>query len=128
VILAETLADDPVGPMVREGDDRWANIVRWTLNALVLAEAARVDSHTVDQARRDSVDPQLRRLLGLEGDTGRRLGLADDWAYRAIHQVGSYGEIFDRNLGPATPLKLERGRNALWNADKPGQLYAPPLR
>jgi general L-amino acid transport system substrate-binding protein len=128
VILVETLADDPVGPMVREGDDRWANVVRWTLNALILAEAAKVDSRTVDQARRDSVDPQLRRLLGLDGDTGRRLGLADDWAYKAIRQVGSYGEIFDRNLGPDTPLKLERGRNALWTADKPGQIYAPPLR
>jgi general L-amino acid transport system substrate-binding protein len=128
VILAETLADDPVGPMVREGDDRWANVVRWTLNALILAEAAKVDSRTVDQARKDSVDPQLRRLLGLDDDTGRRLGLADDWAYKAIRQVGSYGEVFERNLGPSSPLKLERGRNALWSADKPGQLYAPPLR
>lgn len=128
VILAETLADDPVGPMVREGDDRWANVVRWTLNALILAEAAKVDSRTVDQARQDSVDPQLRRLLGLDGDTGRRLGLADDWAYKAIRQVGSYGEIFERNLGQGSELKLDRGRNALWNADKPGQIYAPPLR
>jgi general L-amino acid transport system substrate-binding protein len=128
MILAETLADDPVGPMVREGDDRWANVVRWTLNALILAEAAKVDTRTVDEARKDSVDPQLRQLLGLEGDTGRRLGLADDWAYKTIRQVGSYGEIFDRNLGPMTPLKLDRGRNALWTADKPGQIYAPPLR
>ncbi len=128
VILTETLADDPVGPMVREGDDRWANVVRWTLDALILAEAAKVDSRTVDQARQDSVDPQLRRLLGLDGDTGRRLGLAGDWAYKAIRQVGSYGEIFDRNLGPDTALKLDRGRNALWTDDKPGQIYAPPLR
>jgi general L-amino acid transport system substrate-binding protein len=128
VIVPETLADDPVGPMVREGDDRWANIVRWTLNALILAEAGNVDSRSVDQARQDSVDPQVRRLLGLEGEAGRRLGLADDWAYKAIRQVGSYGEIFERNLGPNSPLKLERGRNALWTADKPGQIYAPPLR
>jgi general L-amino acid transport system substrate-binding protein len=128
VILSETLADDPVGPMVREGDDRWANVVRWTLNALILAEAAKVDSRTVDEARKDSVDPQLRRLLGLDGDTGRRLGLADDWAYKAIRQVGSYGEVFERNLGQSSPLKMDRGRNALWNADKPGQIYAPPLR
>jgi general L-amino acid transport system substrate-binding protein len=128
VILAETLVDDPSGPMVREGDDRWANVVRWTLNALILAEAGNLDSHTVDEARRDTVDPQLRRLLGLEGETGRRLGLADDWAYKAIRQVGSYGEMFDRNLGPGTSLNLERGRNALWTADKPGQIYAPPLR
>jgi general L-amino acid transport system substrate-binding protein len=128
MILAETLADDPVGPMVREGDDRWANVVRWTLNALILAEAAKVDSRTVDQARKDSVDPQLRRLLGLDDDTGRRLGLADDWAYKAIRQVGSYGEMFERNLGQGSELKLDRGRNALWNADKPGQIYASPLR
>lgn len=128
VILAETLADDPVGPMVRQGDDRWADVVRWTLNAMILAEAAKVDSHTVDQARHDSVDPQVRQLLGLEGDDGRRLGLADDWAYKVIRQVGSYGEVFERNLGAMSPLKLERGRNALWNADKPGQIYAPPLR
>jgi general L-amino acid transport system substrate-binding protein len=128
VILAETLADDPVGPMVREGDARWANVVRWTLNAMILAEAAKVDSRTVDDARKDSVDPQLRRLLGLDGDTGRRLGLADDWAYKAIRQVGSYGEVFERHLGQSSPLKMDRGRNALWNADKPGQIYAPPLR
>jgi general L-amino acid transport system substrate-binding protein len=128
VILAETLADDPVGPMVREGDDRWANVVRWTLNAMILAEAAKVDSRTVDEARRESVDPQLRQLLGLEGETGRRLGLADDWAYKAIRQVGSYGEVFERNLGQSSPLKMDRGRNALWNADKPGQIYASPLR
>ena len=128
VILAETLADDPTGPMVREGDDRWANVVRWTLNAMILAEAAKVDSRTVDQARQDSVDPQLRHLLGLEGDSGRRLGLADDWAYKAIRQVGPYGEVFERHLGQGGPLKLDRGRNALWSADKPGQIYAPPLR
>jgi general L-amino acid transport system substrate-binding protein len=102
--------------------------VRWTLNALILAEAAKVDSRTVDQARQDSVDPQLRRLLGLDGDTGHRLGLTGDWAYKVIRQVGSYGEVFDRNLGPSSPLKLDRGRNALWTADKPGQIYAPPLR
>ena len=128
VILGETLADDPVGPMVRQGDDRWADVVRWTLNALILAEAAKVDSRTVDQARQDTVDPQLRRLLGLEGDAGRRLGLADDWGYKVIRQVGAYGEVFDRNLGPTSPLKLDRGRNALWTAEKPGQIYAPPLR
>jgi general L-amino acid transport system substrate-binding protein len=95
---------------------------------MILAEAAKVDSRTVDEARSESVDPQLRQLLGLEGETGRRLGLADDWAYRTIRQVGSYGEVFERNLGQSSPLKMDRGRNALWNADKPGQIYAPPLR
>jgi general L-amino acid transport system substrate-binding protein len=128
VILGETLGDDPVGPMVREGDDRWADIVRWTLAALVRAEADKIGSANVDQVRSDSVDPEVRRLLGVEGDLGRRLGLADDWAYRVIRQVGAYDEIFERNLGPDTELKLDRGRNALWNAEKPGQLYAPPFR
>ena len=128
VILTETLADEPFGPAVRVGDERWANAVRWTLNALILAEASKLSAKTVDAARRDSVDPQVRLLLGAEGETGRRLGLADDWAYRAIRQVGAYDEMFDRNLGLNTELKLGRGRNALWNADKPGQLYAPPIR
>jgi general L-amino acid transport system substrate-binding protein len=127
-VLAESIADEPLGPMVRDGDDHWADMVRWTLNALILAEQAKLNARTVEAARHDSVDPQTRRLLGVEGEAGRRLGLGDDWAYRAIRQVGSYDEIFDRNLGPNTPLKLERGRNALWTADKPGQLYAPPLR
>jgi general L-amino acid transport system substrate-binding protein len=125
-ILSDTLADDPLGLMVREGDDRWADVVRWTLNALVLAEADKLTSGNVEQARQDSVDPDVRRLLGLEGEAGRRLGLDNDWALRAIALVGAYGQIFDRNLG--APLKLERGRNALWTADRPGLLYAPPLR
>jgi general L-amino acid transport system substrate-binding protein len=128
VILTETLAEDPIGPMVREGDDRWADVVRWTLNALILAEDSRLTSATVEIARVDSVDPQTRRLLGAEGEAGRRLGLSGDWAFHAIRQVGAYNEIFERNLGPGTPLKLERGRNALWNAAPPGLLYAPPLR
>jgi general L-amino acid transport system substrate-binding protein len=128
VVLAEVLADEPLGPVVRQGDDAWADIVRWTLNALILAEQSKLKARDVEAARKDSVDAPTRRLLGAEGETGRRLGLADDWAYHAIRQVGAYDEIFDRNLGAETPLKLERGRNALWTADKPGQLYAPPLR
>jgi len=128
VILSETIADEPLGPVVRDGDDHWADIVRWTLNALILAEQFKLTARTVEDARANSGDPRIRRLLGLEGEAGRRLGLADLWAYRAIRQVGAYDEVFERNLGPKTPLKLERGRNALWTADKPGQLYAPPLR
>jgi general L-amino acid transport system substrate-binding protein len=128
IILSETIADEPLGPVVRDGDDHWADIVRWTLNALVLAEQLKLSARTVEDARASAGDPQIRRLLGLEGDAGRRLGLADPWAYRAIRQVGAYDEIFERNLGPKTALTLERGRNALWTAEKPGQLYAPPLR
>ena len=127
-ILRETIADEPLGPVVRDDDERWADVVRWTLNALILAEQAQLNSKLVEGALKDSVDPSIRRLLGAEGDTGKRLGLNPDWAYRAIRQVGSYDEIFDRDLGPATALKLERGRNALWSADKPGQIWAPPLR
>ncbi len=128
VILNETLADEPLGPVVRHGDERWADVVRWTLNAMILAEQSKLNSRDVEDARQNSVEPQVRRLLGLEGDAGRRLGLADDWAFKVIRQVGAYDEVFERHLGLNTPLKMERSRNALWNADKPGQLYAPPLR
>ncbi len=128
VILTEVLADEPLGPVVRDGDDHWADIVRWTLNAMILGEAAKLSAKDVEASRRDSVDPPTRRLLGVEGEGGRRLGLADDWAFHVIRQVGTYDEMFERNLGPNTALKLERGRNALWNAEKPGMMYAPPLR
>ena len=127
-VLDEVIADEPLGLVVREDDPRWADVVRWTLNALVLAEQAKLNSRDVDTAKADSVDSPTRRLLGADGDIGRRLGLNPDWAYRAIRQVGAYDEIFDRNLGPSTPLKLDRGRNALWDGDKPGLLWAPPLR
>lgn len=127
-VLSEVIADEPLGLVVREDDPRWAEVVRWTLNALVLAEQAKLNSREVETAKADSVDAPTRRLLGADGDTGRRLGLTADWAYRAIRQVGSYDEIFDRNLGLHTPLKLNRGRNALSDADKPGLLWAPPLR
>jgi general L-amino acid transport system substrate-binding protein len=127
-VLAEVIADEPLGLVVREDDARWTDIVRWTLNALVLAEEARLTSREIERAKTDSVDGPTRRLLGADGDTGRRLGLNADWAYRTIRQVGSYDEIFDRNLGLHTPLKLDRGRNAPWGADKPGLLWAPPLR
>ena len=119
---------EPIGPVVRQGDERWADVVRWTLNAMILAEQSKLNSRDVEDARQNSVEPQVRRLLGVEGDAGRRLGLADDWAFKVIRQVGAYDEVFERHLGANTPLKMERGRNALWNADKPGQLYAPPLR
>jgi general L-amino acid transport system substrate-binding protein len=127
-LLSEVIADEPLGLVVREDDARWADVVRWTLNALVLAEQAKLNSRDVDAAKSDSVDAATRRLLGADGDTGRRLGLSPDWAYRAVRQVGSYDEIFDRNLGAHAPLKLDRGRNALSDAEKPGLLWAPPLR
>ena len=127
-LLPELGAKAPLGPVVREGDDGWRAIVGWTLNSLILAEDLGVTSTTAAEARRDSPDPEIRRLLGTEGAYGRLLGLRTDWAYRAITQVGNYGELFARNLGPDTPLQLDRGRNALWNARTPGLLYAPPMR
>jgi general L-amino acid transport system substrate-binding protein len=119
------IADEPLGLIVREDDERWADIVRWTLNALISAEDLSVKAQDSDDLRRNSNNPALRRLLGVDGEFGRRIGLSDDWSYRAIRQVGNYGEVFQRDLAG---LGLERGRNALWNAEMPGQLYAPALR
>ncbi|HUO21622.1 MAG TPA: amino acid ABC transporter substrate-binding protein [Caulobacteraceae bacterium] len=124
-ILPGFIADEPLGLMVREDDSRWADIVRWTLNALVLAEDLGVTSANAEGLRRDTANPLIRRLLGAEGEYGQRMGLAADWSYRAIRQVGDYGEIYQRNLAG---LNLPRGRNALWDAADPGQLYAPPMR
>jgi general L-amino acid transport system substrate-binding protein len=125
LILPGFIADEPLGLMVAEDDGRWAEIVRWTLNALVLAEDLKVGSANAEQLRKSSDNPAIRRLLGVDGEFGRRLGLADDWSFRAIRQGGDYGEIFERNLAP---LGLERGRNALWDADRPGLIHAPPMR
>jgi general L-amino acid transport system substrate-binding protein len=125
VILPGFIADEPLGLIVREDDERWADIVRWTLNALILAEDLSVGSQNAEDLRRHSSNPAIRRLLGVDGEFGRRLGLSEDWSYRAIRQVGDYGEIFQRNLNG---LGLVRGRNALWDSSQPGQLYAPPMR
>lgn len=128
VILPETVSKEPFGPMVREGDPAWLDIVQWTLFALVLADEFKLTSDTVEAARRDNPDPEVRRLLGAEGAYGPLLGLRTDWAFLVIERVGSYGEVFDRNLGLGSPLKLDRGLNAVWNAETPGLLYAPPMR
>jgi general L-amino acid transport system substrate-binding protein len=124
-VLPGYIADEPLGLIVREDDERWSDIVRWTLNALILAEDLSLTTQNAETLRRTSSNPAIRRLLGVEGEFGRRLGLNEDWSYRAIRQVGDYGEIFQRNL---SGLGLERGRNALWNASSPGQIYAPPMR
>lgn len=128
VILPEVISKEPLGPVVRQGDNQWGDIVRWTLYALILAEEHGVTQANVDQMRKTSTDPEVRRLLGVEGGFGRMLGLDDAWAYRAIKAVGNYGEIFNRNVGPGSPLKLDRGLNALWSAPRPGLMYAPPMR
>lgn len=126
VILPDAISKEPLGPLVRQNDPVWTDVVRWTLYALILAE-----EHGVTKANAKTMktagDPEARRLLG-EGDYGAKLGLDADWAYRAIVAGGNYGEIFDREIGSGSALKLERGLNALWNAPRPGLLYAPPLR
>ena len=127
VILPVGAVMQPLGPVVRGQDQQWTHITRWTLNALIMAEELGVTSKGVEQARKTSAVPEARRLLGAEPGFGQMLGLDDGWAYRAIGQVGNYGEIFERNIGTQSPLKLERGLNALWSAPRPGLLYSPPL-
>lgn len=127
-LLPEAISKEPLGPVVRQGDPGWTDVVRWTLNALILAEEGGVTAENAQRLRRDGADPDVRRLLGAEGDYGRMLGLDADWALRAIRAVGNYGEVFERNLGAGSALRLERGQNALWNASRPGLLYSPPMR
>jgi len=124
-ILPDVVAKEPLGPAVRKGDDGWFALVRWTHFAMLLAEEAGVTSANVDDQVRSEI-PATRRLLGSEGDQGEALGLSKDWAYRIIKSVGNYGEVFERNVGQASPLKLPRGYNALWRDG--GLQYAPPIR
>jgi general L-amino acid transport system substrate-binding protein len=126
VILPEVVSKEPLGPAVRRGDDEWFQIVRWSLFAMLEAEEMGLTQATVDQARAGSKDPGVQRLLGTSEDTGKLLGLDKEWAYRIVKGVGNYGESFERNLGPATPLALPRGVNRLWS--KGGLMYAPPVR
>ena len=126
VVLPEVISKEPLGPVVRQGDDGWFNIVRWTLFAQLEAEEMGVTSANVDDMKANSTNPGVKRLVGTEDNAGERLGLAADWSYNVVKQVGNYGEMFDRNVGPNTPLAISRGLNALWS--KGGLQYAPPLR
>jgi general L-amino acid transport system substrate-binding protein len=110
---------------VRQGDDAWLNIAKWTLFALVSAEEFGVTSANVKEMA-GSDNPNIRRLLGAEGTFGKDLGLADDWVVKVVTAVGNYGEMFERNIGATSPLGIKRGVNALWNAG--GLQYAPPIR
>jgi general L-amino acid transport system substrate-binding protein len=126
VILPELISKEPLGPSVRRGDDEFFAIVKWVVFALIEAEEYGITQANVDQLKASSQDPVVQRILGTSEDTGKLLGLDKDWAYRAIKAVGNYGEIFERNVGPKTALKLPRGANNLWN--KGGFMYAPPVR
>ncbi|VFU10304.1 amino-acid transporter subunit; periplasmic-binding component of ABC superfamily [Methylocella tundrae] len=125
VVLPEIISKELLGPAVRQGDDPWFNLVKWVNFAMVDAEELGVTSKNVDEKAK-SERPEIRRLLGFEGNFGEGLGLGADWAYRIIKHVGNYGEVFDRNLGEGSPLKIKRGINALWT--KGGLQYAPPIR
>ena len=125
VILPERVSKEPLGPFVRRGDEQWAAIAKYVLTAWIAAEELGVTRANAE-AMRASTDPDIRRLLGTEPGLGKALGLDEDWASRAIRAVGNYGESFDRNLGKDSPIKLERGLNALWS--KGGLLYPLPLR
>jgi general L-amino acid transport system substrate-binding protein len=129
VILAKTISKEPLGPVVRGcaagDDDRWLEVIRWTLFAMLEAEELGVTSANVDELRVNSKIPSIRRLLGVEGEMGKQLGLPDDWSYNIIKLVGNYAEIFERNLGSGTRLNIPRGLNALWKDG--GLQYAMPI-
>lgn len=126
MVLPEVISKEPLGPVVRHGDDQWLDIVKWSLFAMLEAEEFGVTSENVDDLKANSDNPGIKRLLGAEGDTGKNLGLGVDWAYNIVKQVGNYGESFEAHVGPNTPLKLPRGVNALWKDG--GIQYAMPVR
>jgi general L-amino acid transport system substrate-binding protein len=125
IILPEVISKEPLGPAVRQGDDQWFNLVKWTLYSLINAEELGVKSATIDDMVK-SRNPNIRRLVGAEGEFGEQLGLTRDWAARAIRAVGNYGEMYERNVGTQSPLSIPRGLNALWTQG--GIQYAPPVR
>ncbi|APX90169.1 amino acid ABC transporter substrate-binding protein [Brevirhabdus pacifica] len=127
VVLPEIISKEPLGPLVRHGDNEWGDVVRWTLNALIAAEELGVTSANVaDMAAEAGNNPEINRMLGTEGNLGEMLGLDADWAKRAIAVAGNYGEIFEKNIGENTPIGLARGLNAQWTEG--GLMYAPPFR
>jgi general L-amino acid transport system substrate-binding protein len=125
IVLPEIISKEPLGPSVRHGDDQWFDIVKWTHYAMVTAEELGVTKANVDEQMK-SANPDVKRLLGTEGNYGEQLGLTKDWAYRIIKLVGNYGEVFEKNVGQGSPLKIQRGLNGLWT--KGGLQYAPPIR
>jgi len=126
VILPEIISKEPLGPLVRHGDNEWGDIVRWTLNALIAAEELGITSANVEDLSAGTENPEVNRLLGTEGNLGEMIGLDADWAKNAIVAVGNYGELFEKNIGESTPIGLARGLNAQWTDG--GLLYSPPFR
>ncbi len=126
VVLPEIVSKEPLGPLVRHGDHEWGDIVRWTLNAMIAAEELGITSANVAEMAEGTMNPEINRLLGTEGELGAMLGLEADWARNVIASVGNYGEVFEGNIGETTPIGLARGLNAQWTDG--GLLYSPPFR
>ena len=127
IVLPEIISKEPLGPVVRAGDVQWLNIVKWTTYALVEAEEYGITSKNVDDLKKTSTNPSVKRILAADDSKfGEPMGVSNDWAYQLIKQMGNYGEIFERNVGAGSPLKIARGANALWS--KGGLQYAPPIR
>jgi general L-amino acid transport system substrate-binding protein len=125
VVLPEIISKEPLSPFVRQGDDQWFNIVRWVHFAMLNAEELNINKGNVDEQLK-SENPEIKRLLGSEQNFGEQFGLTKDWAYRIVKLVGNYAEVFDKNLGVNSQLKITRGLNALWT--KGGIQYGPPVR
>lgn len=127
VVLPEIISKEPLGPAVRQGDDQWFDIVKWTLNAMITAEELGITSENVEEMKGSS-NPEIKRVLGQEAESklGASLGLSEDWVVNVVKAVGNYGESFERNIGTGSPLKIARGLNQLWT--KGGLMYAPPIR
>ncbi len=126
IFLPEIISKEPLGPVVRHGDNEWGDIVRWTLNALISAEEFGITSANIEELSAGVDNPEINRILGTEGNLGEMLGLDAEWAKRAIMVGGNYGEIFERHIGASTPIGLARGLNAQWSDG--GLLYSPPFR
>ncbi|MCB1343699.1 MAG: amino acid ABC transporter substrate-binding protein, partial [Pseudooceanicola sp.] len=126
ILLPEIISKEPLAPLVRHGDSEWADVVRWTLNALISAEEYGITAANAEELSKGSDNPEINRILGSEGTLGEMLGLSNDWAKKAIMVGGNYGEIFDKNIGESTAIGLSRGLNAQWT--KGGLLYSPPFR
>ncbi|MGB9296651.1 MAG: amino acid ABC transporter substrate-binding protein, partial [Pseudolabrys sp.] len=125
LILPDVISKEPLGPVVRQGDTQWFNIVKWVHFAMVNAEELGVTSKNIEEALK-SDKPDVKRLVGTEGSYGERMGLTKDWAARIVRLVGNYGEVYERTVGVGSPLVIPRGINQLWS--KGGILYAPPIR
>jgi len=126
VILPEIISKEPLGPLVRHGDNQWGDIARWTLNLLIAAEELGVTSANVAELAQGTNNPEINRMLGTEGNLGEMLGLEADWGVNVLSSVGNYGELFEKNIGENTPIGLARGLNAQWTDG--GLLYSPPFR